>query len=113
MSDSNPRLRSALALARHGRSILPVFWAIDGHCACGNSDCSSPAKHPISALTPRGVKHATTSAVVIRAWWAHAPLANPAIATGDISRISVLDVDGNKGGFDSLADLERRHTPLP
>jgi hypothetical protein len=32
-------------------------------------------------LVPRGVKQATTSRVVIRAWWAHAPLANPILAT--------------------------------
>src|SRR5437763_1109869 len=65
----NPRLQSALAHARHGRSVLPVFWARDGRCGCGAADCASPAKHPIPALAPRGVKHATTSAVVIRAWW--------------------------------------------
>ena len=44
--------------------MLPVFWARDGRCGCGAADCASPAKHPIPALAPRGVKHATTSAVV-------------------------------------------------
>jgi Bifunctional DNA primase/polymerase, N-terminal len=62
---------------------------------------------------PQGVKHATTSAVVIRAWWQHAPLANPAIATGEVSEIKVLDIDGDKGGFDSLKTLEREHGRLP
>src|SRR5437016_13990610 len=91
----NPRLHSALSLAKHGRSIVPVYWPIEGRCACGKPDCASPAKHPISALAPRGVKHATTSDVVIRAWWQHAPFANPAIATGDASGVFVLDVDGD------------------
>src|SRR5947209_18899532 len=113
MRDHNPRLQSALAHARYGRSVLPVFWAADGRCGCGNTSCSSPAKHPIPALAPRGVKHASTSSVVIRAWWTHAPLANPAIATGDVSRLLVLDVDGDKGGFLSLAQLEAEHGPIP
>jgi hypothetical protein len=113
LSKPNPRLQAALAQARRGRSVLPVYWAIDGRCACARPDCGSPAKHPIPALAPRGVKHATTSDVVIRAWWWHSPLANPAIATGDVSGITILDVDGDKGGFTSLASLERTHGPLP
>src|SRR5215208_273760 len=103
----NPRLQSALAHARRGRSVLPVYWSTDDRCACQHPDCSSPAKHPIPTLAPRGVKQATTSHVVIRAWWGHSPLANPAIATGDVSGITVLDDDGDKGGYDSLANLER------
>jgi hypothetical protein len=113
LTTPNPRLQSALAHARRGRSILPVYWAADGRCACRRPDCASPAKHPIAALAPRGVKQATTSDVVIRAWWSHSPLANPAIATGESSRLTVLDVDGDKGGFDSLALLERIRGPLP
>jgi putative DNA primase/helicase len=64
-------------------------------------------------LVPRGVKHATTSRVVIRAWWAHAPLANPALATGEASGVVVLDVDGDHGGFNSLRQLEQQHGLLP
>jgi hypothetical protein len=59
------------------------------------------------------VKQATTSPIVIRAWWSYAPLANPALATGDVSGITVLDVDGDKGGYQSLAELEREHGELP
>src|SRR4051812_21902107 len=113
MSAPNPRLQAALTHARHGRSVLPVFWAMDGRCGCGNADCASPAKHPIPSLAPRGVKHATTSSIVINAWWSHAPLANPALATGDVSQITVLDVDGDKHGYDSLEQLQRKHGPLP
>src|SRR6266852_1035848 len=101
----NSRLQAALAHARHGRAVLPVYWSTGGRCACGRADCPSPAKHPIPELAPRGVKHATPSRVVIRAWWEHAPLANPALATG----VVVLDIAGDHAGFDSLRDLQRQH----
>src|SRR5438270_13835998 len=109
----NPRLAAALAHARHGRAVLPVYCMAGGQCACGRADCPSPAKHPIPVLVPRGVKHATTSRVVIRAWWAYAPLANPALATGEVSRLVVLDIDGDKGGFESLSQLEQDHGAVP
>src|SRR5947208_980337 len=48
----NPRLQSALAHARHGRPVLPVFWSRDGRCGCGSPACPSPAKHPIPDLPP-------------------------------------------------------------
>lgn len=110
---SNPRLNSALAHARHGRAVLPVYWMAGGRCACGRADCPSPAKHPIPQLVPRGVKQATTSRVVIRAWWGYAPLANPALATGEASGVVVLDVDGDHGGFDALRELENSYGQIP
>lgn len=108
----NPRLQAALAHARRGRAVLPVYWSKSGKCGCGRADCPSPAKHPIPELAPRGVKHATTSRVVIHAW-AYVPLANPALATGEASGIVVLDVDGDRGGFDALRALEQQHERLP
>src|SRR5438045_1583093 len=116
MSQNSPvisaRAQAALAHARHGRSVLPVYWFRSGCCGCGRDDCNSPAKHPIPELVPRGVKHATTSRIVIQAWWQYAPLANPAIATGELSGIVVLDIDGDRGGFDSLDQLERQFEAL-
>jgi len=109
----NLRLQAALAHARHGHAVQPVYWSTAGRCACGRADCHSPAKHPIPELVPRGVKQATTSRVVIHAWWVYAPLANPALATGEVSGVVVLDVDGDHGGFDSLRQLEQQHEPLP
>jgi hypothetical protein len=35
------------------------------------------------------------------------------VATGVDSHIFVLDVDGDHGGFESLAALEGKHEPLP
>ena len=110
---SNPKLAAALAHARHSRAVLPVYWTNGGRCACGRADCHSAAKHPIPELVPRGVKQATTSRVIIRAWWAYAPLANPALATGESSGVVVIDVDGDHGGFSSLRQLEQQHGTLP
>src|SRR5258708_40157705 len=101
----NPRLQAALAHARHGRAVLPVYWSIGGRCACGRADCPSPAKHPIPELAPRGVKHATTSRVVIRAWCAHTPRANPALATGQAPGAVELGVGSHPAGFTSLQEL--------
>jgi hypothetical protein len=109
----NLRLQAALEHARHGRAVLPMYWSTGGPCACGRAECHSLAKHPIPELVPRGVKQATTSRVVIRAWWAYAPQANPALATGEASGVVVLDVDGDHGGFDALRQLEQHHGQLP
>lgn len=109
----NPRMEAALAHARSRRAVLPVYWSRDGRCGCGRTECASPGKHPVPALAPRGVKNATTSVIVIRAWWAYAPQANPAIATGEASRVIVLDVDGDRGGFGALTELERQHGSMP
>src|SRR5260370_38948534 len=109
----NPRLQAALAHARRGRAVLPGYWANGSRCACGRADCPSPAKHPIPELVPRGVKHATTSRVVIRAWWAHAPLANPALATGEASGVGVLAIDGDHAVFTSLRELEHIYGEIP
>src|SRR5947209_17283932 len=110
---TNLRLQSAIAHARWGRPVLPVYWPNGPHCGCGKSDCRSPAKHPIPHLVPRGVKHATTSLIVIRAWWSAAPRANPALATGVDSGLTVVDIDGDRGGYDALRDLERQYAMLP
>jgi len=43
----------------------------------------------------------------------YAPLANPALATGEVSGVVVLDVDGDHGGFDALRQLEHIHGQIP
>lgn len=48
----------------------------------------------------------------IRRWWDSWPDANVAVATGERSGLFVLDVDGTEGER-SLAELERKHGPLP
>jgi len=79
----------------------------DGRCSCQRSNCSSPGKHP---RTLRGKDDATTNAETISDWWERWPDANVAMRT---LKLIVLDCDVDKGGAQSLAELERVHGQLP
>lgn len=102
----NDILEAALSYARKGWPVFPAWWPADdsGGCACGNTSCSSPGKHPI---TQHGVKDATTNEFQIRSWWEEYPSANVAVATG--CRFFVVDEDAYHGGSISreehLSDL--------
>ena len=97
-----------------GWHVLPI-WPLDpdGRCACGNSACASPGKHPLGPLVPRGLLEATIDIAIIRQWWASWPDAHLGIRTGMVSGIVVLDVDASKGGWASLAGLEAAHGIIP
>lgn len=56
---------------------------------------------------------ATIEANMISGWWEHNPNANIGIACGKRSGIVVLDVDKEKGGYESLYDLQERYGKLP
>lgn len=107
-------LADAVALAEKGYAVFPV-WGIDsatGKCLCGGksscgADGENAGKHPI---TPRGLTEATTRVTQVRVWWAKYPDANIGIATGEVSGIVVLDVDGQKG-FSALAGRALPTTP--
>jgi len=97
-------LPHALAYARRGWAVLPLWWCIDAEvCACPEgAQCGrGPGKHP---LTKHGVKDASKDIEQIRAWWSSWPFANIGIATGEPSGILVLDVDGAAGAR-SMSDL--------
>src|SRR5262245_16370145 len=110
---------AALALVERGAYILPLCWpGNDGRCPCGRGrngqhEGRDVGKAPIHWLTPRGLLDATRDPDVVREWWTKAPLANIGIRTGPESGIFVLDIDSDKGGFDTLARLEREHELLP
>lgn len=93
-----------------GWAILPLHSiARDGRCTCGRSDCASIGKHP---LLPNGVKGASKDIDVIFRWWDRWPRANIGVATGSISGLFVLDVDGEEGE-DTLRQLEAQYGELP
>ena len=70
--------------------------------------CKPRAKTPI---TPHGLKDATVSPEIIKAWWLQNPAANIGIATGSASGFVVLDVDVKNGqpGEKTLAELQREY----
>jgi hypothetical protein len=103
-------LESALAYARRGCRVFPLYGTNDGGCTCGARDrCPHPGKHPWSEGWQT---HATADAAQIRRWWKNYPDMNLGVVTGATSGHFVLDVDGDDGEA-SLAALEREHGPLP
>src|SRR5687767_9286208 len=59
--------------------------------------CEPRGKRPLGRLVSHGLKEASTDPEQIRAWWAAEPDGNVAIATGSISGLFVLDLDGPQG----------------
>jgi hypothetical protein len=91
-------LHGALALLKQGVAVIPLWWPENGRCACPNgATCKSPGKHPIGKLVPHGAKDASKDLDTVKRWWAAYPKANIGAATGPISGIVVVDVDGSKG----------------
>jgi hypothetical protein len=113
MSRSRLRLRDvALGYASRGIPVLPLHYPLPHHrqlqpvtgdpqppagsgCSCQDPGCGQPAKHPLGALVPHGVKDATCNRARILAWWTRHPQANIGLATGHT--FDVLDIDGPEG----------------
>lgn len=100
--------QGALSYASSGWAVLPLCWPdAAGHCACGRKHTGRDiGKAP---LTPHGVKDASTDERVVRRYWC-TPDANVGIATGAVSGLVVLDVDG-PDGVASLAGKTIPPTP--
>ena len=106
-------LSAALEYAGSGYAVLPLWWPIDGRCACGDPGCSKNiGKHPIGRLVQNGVKDASKDPAWVQACWTQYPNANIGVACGRISNIVVVDVDGEAGEA-TLARLKEAHTALP
>lgn len=103
----------AMFYARRGLAVFPLWTIEDGRCSCGDARCSSPGKHPIGSLVPHGVLDAQADEKAALEWWTSYHDANIGIATGDASRIVVLDVDVDKGGADTLDNLVARNGEVP
>jgi hypothetical protein len=62
--------------------------------------------------TVGGYKCASRDPALIEFWWAREPAANIGVATGSVSGVWILDVDGDEGR-ETLATLEEQHGQLP
>ena len=80
----------------------------DGGCTCGKAGCDNIGKHPKAT----GWQQRATNDPDIVAQILNDPTANPAIATGQGSKLFVVDVDGIDGLI-ALAELEKANGPLP
>ncbi len=91
-----------------GWKVLPLHSVSDtGKCTCGDEKCTSAGKHPIhdKQLCPSGVHSASDNINVIYKWLSKYPFMNIGIATGQDSNLTVLDVDGRKGGIGTVEHL--------
>jgi len=83
--------------------VLPLHGiTADLKCTCGASDCKSAGKHP---FTKHGLKDASNNIEQIAALFNYREDLNIGLLTGEKSGFFVVDVDGNKGGFESLENL--------
>jgi hypothetical protein len=87
-------LKTARALAEKGLAVFP---------------CLPRDKRP---ATPHGLKDATTDPIEIEDWWHQNPNYNIAIATGAVSGVFVVDLDGPDAEAE-LRKLEAQHGELP
>lgn len=109
----NRNLKSALVYAQnYNFAVFPVHSIRNNGCSCGNINCPSPAKHP---RIFNGVKGATKETSQIIEWWNKWPDANIGIACGEISNITVLDIDIKplSDGRITLTELEFLNGKLP
>ena len=81
----------------------------DGSCTCGEKSCGDIGKHP---RVQRGLKEASRDLAKIEEWFGPgAPLSNIGVVTGEISGITVLDIDIGDGKFgaESWAEAIKEH----
>jgi hypothetical protein len=92
----NPSLTAALHYASRGWAVFPL---------------APRTKVPFKGS--HGFKDATTDATMIRAWWMEHPDANIGIATGEVSNLTIIDIDPRNGGDATLDALIAEHGNLP
>lgn len=104
---------AALEYVARGWYVFPLHTVLeDGKCSCGSETCTDAGKHPRRELAPKGLKNATRDLSLIEKWFADdAPPCNIAIATGEISGITVIDIDIGEGKFgaESWLDIVNEH----
>jgi hypothetical protein len=96
-----PLGQAALKLAGKGFAVFPLL-----------PRTKTPYSDDKFFKTVGGFKCATRDQSLIEFWWSRQPEANIGLATGSVSGVWVLDVDGD-AGREALAALEEQHGQLP
>lgn len=79
----------------YGMALFPVHGITeDGNCTCGNASCEHKGKHP---ATNDGFKSATKDIEKLLEVWAARKFLNVGVATGEASRVFVIDIDSAEG----------------
>lgn len=103
-------LKAAVDYATRGWHVFPLHTVDDeGACSCGNVSCGDAGKHP---RVQRGLKEASRDLAQIEAWFGpDAPPSNIGVVTGEISGITVIDIDIGDGKFgaESWAEACKDH----
>lgn len=89
-----------------GWYVIPLYSIKEGRCTCGKADCASKGKHP---ATPNGTKDASLDPNQIDQWFSDDRY-NIGICTGEVSGLTVLDVDPDHGGDESLKQYQLKET---
>lgn len=101
---------AAKQYASRGWFVFPLYSINDqGQCCCGVLNCLDSGKHPRVA---RGLKVASTDPEKIDEWFGpDAPMSNIGLATGEISGLTVIDIDIGPGkqGSESWAEAIEGH----
>jgi hypothetical protein len=103
----------ALRYINRGWPVFPLH-SMEGRggklvCTCGNESCTDAGKHP---RTDHGFKEASTDPEQIRRWFGpDAPPSNIGMVTGEVSGITVLDIDvgAGKQGAQTWRELNGDH----
>lgn len=102
--------QAAVEYIKRGWLVFPLHTVDDaGKCSCGRDACSDAGKHPRVA---RGLKEASKDPAQIEAWFGlDAQPSNIAVVTGEVSGITVLDIDIGPGklGAESWAEVIKDH----
>jgi len=91
-------LKSALEYIALGWRVFPLHTVNDElQCSCGAVSCSDAGKHP---RLSRGLKDSSIDPEKIMSWFGdESPPSNIGIVTGEISGITVIDIDIGQGKF--------------
>lgn len=95
-----------------GWAVVPLWWPRFALvCACPlGKDCKSPGKHPMK--TDWAAKPLKTG-LDVDLWWSRHPHCNVGLATGETSGFVVLDIDPDKGGWDSYNHIVKKYGRIP